>query len=69
MARASRKLEAVNSPLQGFSDATDDEFRAQVEALMELPLEQRLEGLAAAEAALRQRLGQTGGNQESDSTS
>jgi len=44
-------------PLHGFSDASDAEFVAQVEALMDLPLEQRLQGLAAAEAALRERLG------------
>ena len=47
----------MSEGLQGFSDHTDEEFRAQVEALMELPLDQRLQGLAAAEAALRQRLG------------
>lgn len=47
----------MNEQLHGFSDASDEEFVAQVEALMELPLEQRLEGLAAAEQALRERLG------------
>lgn len=44
-------------PLHGLSDASDAEFVAQVEALMDLPLEQRLQGLAAAEVALRERLG------------
>ena len=43
--------------LEGFTAATDDEFAAQVEQLMELPLEQRLAGLADAEQALRDRLG------------
>ncbi|AVG24142.1 hypothetical protein C3B54_111183 [Pontimonas salivibrio] len=44
-------------PVHGFSDTSDEEFVAQVEALMDLPLEQRLQGLAAAEEALRERLG------------
>ena len=47
----------MSTSLAGLSGASDDEYLAQVEGLMELPLDQRLEGLAAAEAALRQRLG------------
>lgn len=45
--------------LEGFTAATDEEFAAQVEKLMELPLDQRLSGLAEAEQALRERLGST----------
>ena len=49
-------------PLHGFSDTSDEEFVAQVEALMDLPLEERLQGLAAAEEALRERLGSANAN-------
>ena len=52
--------------LEGFTAATDDEFAAQVEQLMELPLEQRLAGLADAEQALRDRLGSSAENTPAD---
>ena len=52
--------------LEGFTQATDDEFAAQVEQLMELPLEQRLAGLADAEQALRDRLGSSAENTSAD---
>ncbi|CAI8367897.1 MAG: Uncharacterised protein [Cellulomonadaceae bacterium TMED98] len=52
--------------LEGFTAATDDEFAAQVEQLMELPLEQRLAGLADAEQALRDRLGSSAENTSAD---
>ena len=51
----------MGSTLEGFSGANDEEFVAQVEALMELPLDQRLVGLAEAEQALRMRLGHSSG--------
>ena len=47
----------MTAELKGFSGDSDEEFLAQVDALLELPLDPRLEGLAAAEAALRKRLG------------
>lgn len=52
--------------LEGFTQATDDEFAAQVEQLMELPLEQRLAGLADAEQALRDRLGSSAEDTSAD---
>lgn len=57
----------MSEALQGFSDHTDEEFRAQVEALKELPLDQRLEALATAEAALRRRLGSSSEQTSADS--
>lgn len=62
----------MSSQIQGFSGASDDEFATQVEALMELPLHERLAGLAAAEEALRARLGRAeaaGGSEEPDASS
>ena len=49
-------MAGVTEPLLGM-ESGDEKFIAQVEALMELPLDQRLAGLAEAERALRERLG------------
>lgn len=52
--------------LDGFSSATDDEFAAHVEKLMELPLDERLSALADAEQALRERLGSSAEDASAD---
>ena len=52
--------------LDGFSSPTDDEFAAQVEKLMELPLDERLSALADAEQALRNRLGSSAEDASAD---
>lgn len=52
-------LASMSDALQGFSGVSDEEFDRQVQALLELPLDQRIAGLAAAETALRQRLGRS----------
>ena len=69
--QSSRKVVRVNNQIHGFSEASDDEFVAQVEALMALPIQERLAGLAAAEGALRERLGraETSGAAEEPNTS